>query len=135
MQKPVPESLDRTLDPRAFDHINADTNHAHLVTSADRPVLLGQALRVPDPATGAVALQFCPASDTDALPSSALALSSGIIGHSGEHFFHGIFQANPHRARDDCVADIEFVQTRNLVDKRDVSVIDAVTCIHLQMRF
>src|SRR5262249_23186476 len=29
VQKPIPESLDRTLDPRAFDHINADTNNAH----------------------------------------------------------------------------------------------------------
>jgi hypothetical protein len=34
MQEPVSESLDGTLDARAFDHINADTNHAHLKLSS-----------------------------------------------------------------------------------------------------
>jgi hypothetical protein len=29
MQEPVSESLDGPLDPRAFDHINADADHAH----------------------------------------------------------------------------------------------------------
>jgi hypothetical protein len=29
MQEPVSESLDGTLDARALDHINADTDHAH----------------------------------------------------------------------------------------------------------
>jgi hypothetical protein len=29
VQEPVSESFDGTLDPRAFDHINADTDHAH----------------------------------------------------------------------------------------------------------
>ena len=58
MQKAVSESLDGTLDARTFDHINADTDHAHLVSSAERPGVVGQALRLPlrAMATGAVAL-------------------------------------------------------------------------------
>src|SRR4029077_523735 len=31
MQKPVSESLDGMLDARAFDHINADADHTHLM--------------------------------------------------------------------------------------------------------
>jgi hypothetical protein len=34
MQEPVSESLDGTLDARAFDHINADTDHAHAKLSS-----------------------------------------------------------------------------------------------------
>jgi hypothetical protein len=30
MQEPISESFDGTLDARAFDHINANTDHAHL---------------------------------------------------------------------------------------------------------
>ena len=58
MQEAVSESLDGTLDARAFDHINADTDHAHFITSVDRPGVVGQALRLPGPATptGAIAL-------------------------------------------------------------------------------
>src|SRR4029077_8485293 len=64
-----------------------------------------------------------------------LCLSFGIICHSGEHFLDGIFQPNPHRTRYDCVADVEFAQTWNLVDERDVFVIDAVARVHLHIRF
>src|SRR4051812_40271361 len=56
-------------------------------------------------------------------------LSFGIICHSGEHFLDGIFQAHPHRTRYDCVADVEFTQTCNLMDECDVFVIDAVTSV------
>src|SRR6266550_7646487 len=52
--------------------------------------------------------------------------SFGIIGHSGEHFLHRGFQADPHRARHDGVTNVEFGQTWNLVDECDVFVIDAV---------
>ena len=135
MQEPISESLDGTLDPRAFDHINADTDHAHLVTSADGPGVVGQAFRLPlrALATVAVALQSCLASDTDALQIGLI--SFGIIRHGGEHFLDGIFQPNPHRARYNCVTDVEFGQTWNLVDERDVFVIDAVTRVDLQIRF
>src|SRR4030095_12884556 len=34
MQEPVSESFDGTLDARAFDNINANTNHAHLKLSS-----------------------------------------------------------------------------------------------------
>src|SRR5262249_2792758 len=61
--------------------------------------------------------------------------SSIVIRHSGEHFFDRRFQANPHRVRHDCVTDVEFGQTRNLVDKRDIFVIDAVTGVNLHMGF
>ena len=62
--------------------------------------VVGQALRLPGPATatGTVALQFY----------RTLAPSFGIIRHRSEHFFHRGFEADPHRARDDCVTDIEF---------------------------
>ena len=127
MQEPVSESLDGTLDARTFDYINADTDHAHLVTSADRPGVVGQALRLPGPATatGAVALQCW----------RTVATSFGIIGHGGEHFLDRGFQAGPHRARHDGVTNVEFGQTRNLVNERDVFVIDAVSRVNLQMRF
>src|SRR4030095_7311835 len=86
MQKTVSKSLDRMLDTPALDNIHADTNHAHLSLTAL----------------------------TDALPGSALACSFGIIGHSGEHFLNRVFQTNPHRARDNGVADVQFGQIRDL---------------------
>src|SRR5262249_36943917 len=64
-----------------------------------------------------------------------LIFSSGIICHSGEHFLDRPFQANPHRTRYDCVTNIKFGQTWNLMDERDVFVVDAVTCVHLQIGF
>ena len=135
MQKPVSESFDGTLDACAFDHINADTDHAHLVSSADRPGVVGQALRLPRRvmATVAVALQSCLASDTDALQIGSM--SFGIIRHSGEHFLDCGFQADPHRARYDCVTDVQFGQIRNLVNERDVLVIDAVASVDLHIGF
>src|SRR5881227_383395 len=75
------------------------------------------------------------APDTDALQTCVLARSFGIICHSGEHFFDRCFQANPHRARYDGVTNIEFGQIRNLVNERDVFVIDAVASVDLHMRF
>jgi hypothetical protein len=36
MQEPVSESLDGMLDARAFDHIHADTDHAHLTGTVGR---------------------------------------------------------------------------------------------------
>jgi hypothetical protein len=72
-------------------------------------------------------------SDTGALQIGLI--SFGIICHSGEHFLNGIFQADPHRTRYDCVTDVEFGQTWNLVDERDVFVIDAVTGVNLHMGF
>src|SRR4029077_6803472 len=64
-----------------------------------------------------------------------LCLSFGIICHSSEHFLNGVFQTHPHRTRYDCVADIEFAQTWNVVDERDVPVIDAVTSVDLHFGF
>src|SRR5262245_13914078 len=63
VQKPLSESLDRTLDARAFDQINADTNYTHIFTSVEQPAVVEEALRLPHraTATGAVALQFLPA--------------------------------------------------------------------------
>src|SRR4029453_2722301 len=49
--------------------------------------------------------------------------SFGIIRHSREHFLDRGFQADPRRARYDCVTDVEFAQIWNLVDERDVFVI------------
>ena len=127
MQKPVSESLDGTLDARAFDHINADTDHAHLVSSAERPGVVGQALRLPlrAMATGAVALQH----------SCSVPRSFGIIRHGGEHFLDCGFQADPHCARYDCVTDVQFGQIRNLVNERDVLVIDSVASVDLHIGF
>src|SRR4029453_8779784 len=53
--------------------------------------------------------------------------SSIVIGHSREHFLDRGFQADPRRARYDCVTDVEFAQIWNLVDERDVFVINDVT--------
>src|SRR5438874_11762616 len=61
--------------------------------------------------------------------------SFGIIRHGGEHFFYRIFQADPHRPRYNCVADIEFGQTWNLVNERDVFVIDTVTGVDVHIGF
>src|SRR4029077_8667143 len=49
-------------------------------------------------------------------------LSFGRICHSAEHFRDSIFQPKPQRTRDGFVADVEFAQTWNLVDERDVFV-------------
>lgn len=127
MQEPLSESLDGTLNPRAFDYINADTDHAHRVISADWPGVVGQALRPP-----------VPRPQPQRSPYKCwrnLSCSFGIIRHRGEHFFNGIFQANPHRPRYDCMTDVQFGQTRNLLNERDVLVIDAVTGINLHMGF
>ena len=69
------------------------------------------------------------ASDTDALQMPLT--SSRIIRHCGEHFFDRALQAHPHRARDDGVADVQFGQIRNVVDQRNVLVIDAVPDVDL----
>src|ERR687891_2778283 len=55
-----------------------------------------------------------------------------IIRHSREHILDRSFQAHPRRARYDCVTDVELAQIWNLVDERDVFVIDTVTCVDLQ---
>src|SRR5580765_4696557 len=91
------------------------------------PGVVGQALRLPHRAmaTGAVALQHC----------CSVPHSFERICHSGEHFLDRIFQADPHRLRYDCVTDVEFGQTRNLVDERYVFVIDAVTGVDLHIGF
>src|SRR5262245_8789950 len=47
MQETLSESLDRTLDARAFDHINADTDYTHIFTPVEQPAVVGQALRLP----------------------------------------------------------------------------------------
>src|SRR4029077_4837654 len=52
MQKSVSESLDRTLDARAFDHINADTDHAHAFIWTEQPAVARQALRLPPAGDG-----------------------------------------------------------------------------------
>src|SRR6188472_2110428 len=56
-------------------------------------------------------------------------LSLRIICHSGEHFLHGILQTDPHGTRYDRVADIELVQTWNVVDEGDVLVVDAMASV------
>jgi hypothetical protein len=61
--------------------------------------------------------------------------SFGIICHRGEHFLDRSFEADPHRARYDRVTDIKFGQTWNVVDERDVFVIDAVTGVYLHIGF
>src|SRR4029077_3712732 len=61
--------------------------------------------------------------------------SFGVIGHSREHFLNRVFQATPHRTRYDGVTNVEFGQTRNLVDERDVFVIDTVASIDLHIGF
>lgn len=127
MQETISETLHGTLDPRALDNIDADADHAHFVTQAERPCVVGQALRLPCPAmaTGAVALQFCP----------RVQCSSVVIRHCGKHFFHRGFQSDPRRARDDGVTDVEFGQTWNLVYQCNVFVIDAVTGVDLHVGF
>ena len=124
MQKMISEPINRPLNARALHKINADANNAHLVRQAERSTIVGQALRLPTlrSATGAVALQFC----------GNVRYSSGILSHRGEHFFHGGFEPDPHRARDDGVANVELGQRRNLMDERDIFVIDAVTDVNLQ---
>jgi hypothetical protein len=59
--------------------------------------------------------------------------SSGIIRHRGEHFFYSGFQSDPHRARDDGVANVQFRQARNLVNEHNIFVIDTMASIDLQM--
>src|SRR5437660_7884359 len=59
--------------------------------------------------------------------------SSGILRHRSNHFFHRGLKPNPHRARHDGVTDVEFRQKRNLVDERDIFVVDAVAGVDLEM--
>ena len=127
MQKTISESFNRMLNARTLDKIDTDANYAHLVTSLDRPSVVGQALRLPGPAmaTGAAALQC----------SRILACSSWVVLHRGKHFFHGCFESDPHRARDNGVTNVEFAQRGNLMDELDVFVVDAVTSVDLQMGF
>ena len=61
------------------------------------------------------------------------ARSSGIIRHRGEHFFYSGFQSDPHRARNDGVANVQFRQARNLVNEHNIFVIDTMASIDLQM--
>src|SRR5882724_11589385 len=73
-----------------------------------------------------------------AQPDDALQIpliSSWIDLDRAEHFFHGCFETDPHRPRDDRVTNVEFAQRRDLVDELDVFVIDAMTSVDLQMGF
>jgi hypothetical protein len=125
MQKTISKSVNRTLNARALDKIDANTDHAHFARWSERRRIVGQALRLPGRtrATEAVALQFC----------GNVRHSCGILRHGTEHFFHSGFQSDPHRARDDGVTNVELGQRRNLVDERDIFVIDAVAGIDLEI--
>ena len=125
MQKTISKSVNRTLNARTLDKIDANTDHAHFARWSERRRIVGQALRLPGGtrATEAVALQFC----------GNVRHSSGILRHGSEHFFHSGFQSDPHRARNDGVTNIELGQTGNLMDERDILVIDTVTSIDLQI--
>ena len=128
------------LDARAFDDINADTDHAHVTGSVGRLTRsrpLTRSTELPVDVARVSAAPFCEprkiGAGTDALQIGWL--SFGIIRHCGEHFLDGIFQTHPHRTRYDCVADVEFAQTRNVVDERDVFVIDPVAGVDLHIGF
>src|SRR6266480_61463 len=105
MKKSITKTVDRMLNARAFDKIGADTDNAHLV----RLDCLKQS------------------------SSHPVRQSSGIILHRGQHFLHCASQSPPNRARRNRVTDVEFGQIRNLMDDRDIFVIDAVTGVDLEM--
>ena len=44
-----------------------------------------------------------------------------------------VFEPDQNRPRHDGMADVQVHQVRNFVDERDVAVIDAVACIHLEI--
>src|ERR1700756_320807 len=61
-----------------------------------------------------------------------LAHSPVIILHKREHFAHGVFPAHKNCARNNGVSDVELGQMRNLVNERDVSIIDAMAGVDLK---
>jgi hypothetical protein len=124
LEKTITKSINRSLNARALDKIDASTNHAHSVTPAEYPGIVGRALCLPGPqmATVAVVLQFW---------SECVTRSSWIFRHRSEHFFYGSIKPNPNSARHDGVTNVELGQTWNLIDKRDIFVVDAVAGIHL----
>src|SRR5213596_1616915 len=73
------------------------------------------------------------ASDTDALQRGTSAHSSGVLRHCSEHFFHCNVKPHPNRPRHDRVTDVQLGQTRNLVDKLDILVVDAVAGVDLEI--
>src|SRR5262249_7966685 len=61
--------------------------------------------------------------------------SSGILFHRGEHLLYRNFEPNRDRARNNSVTDVEFCQARDLMNERDIFVIDPMAGIDLKMRF
>jgi len=103
VEKTIAESIDGALNAGALDKIDTSTNHAHL----ELPSRRGQR----DP---------------------PLTLIRDIC-HCSEHFFHGSIKPNPNGPRYDGVTNVELGQTRNLVDKLDIFVVDAVAGVDLKI--
>src|SRR3954464_3983801 len=81
MQETVAKPVDRMLDSLALHKINPNPDYTHLVR-LDR---------------------LKPSS----LPDATELFSIAIFFHGAQHFAHGVFQADEHRARDDGVTDVE----------------------------
>ena len=145
VQKTISKAIDGMLNASAFDKIDTDAQDTHkpieFATSTQHTprrredALALQKLRKTDISSSHFARSAFGVRGVFAPLSLLERTSSGIICHRGEHFFYSGFQSDPHRARDDGVTNIQFRQTRNLVDERNIFIIDPVAGIDLKMRF
>ena len=143
MQKTFAESVHRPLDAVALDQIDTDAQDTHkpieFATDAQHTrkrredALALQKLRKIDFWSSRFARSAFGVRGGFALLSLLEGTSSGIFRHSSEHFFDGCLQPDPHRSRDNRVTNVQFGETRDVMDKCDVFVIDTVTGVDLHV--
>ena len=141
MQKTFAESVHRPLDAVALDQIDTDAQDTHkpieFATDTQhtrkRREEAPQKLRKTDISSSRFARSVFGVRDVFAPLSLLECTSSGILRHGGEHFFNGCLQPDPHRSRDNRVANVQFGETRDMMDECDVFVIDTVTGVDLHV--
>src|SRR5205085_3824100 len=61
--------------------------------------------------------------------------SSVVVSHRTQEFLNRVFNSDEHRPRHDRVPNVQLCEMRDLVNKRDVGVIDPVPGVDLQFQF
>ena len=59
---------------------------------------------------------------------------TSVVLHRRQHFAHGSFEADKHRARNNGVTDIQLGQVRDAMDQCDVAIIDSVAGVDLKLQ-
>ncbi len=140
MEKSIAEPIDGTLNASAFHKIDTDTNDAH---ESNEVFNLELTSRSDDglnrDARIVWSARTCPRFEKRRHVAALLksldyfSRSSGIIRHRSEHFLHGVIEAHRDRTRDNRVANIQLGEPRDLMNQRNIFVIDAVTRVDLQV--